>query len=82
MKPEIEVLVTNRLRRQRLIRKIAPSLRIAATIHNRSLLRWLRAVESLAWQDADMPRRLRSRVASKKNRVRSNLLKTADCETL
>ena len=82
MKPEIEVLVTNRLRRQRLIRKIAPSLRIAATIHNRSLLRWLRAVKSLAWQDADIPRRLRSRVASKKNRVRSNLLKTADCETL
>jgi len=46
MKPEIKVLVTNRRRRRRLNRKIAPSLRLAATIHNRSLLRWWRAGES------------------------------------
>ena len=32
---------------------VAPSLRLAATRRNRALLRWLRAVELCAWQDAD-----------------------------
>ncbi len=30
----------------------APSLRIAATRKNRSLLRWMRAAEMSAWQEA------------------------------
>ena len=52
MKLEKEPLIVNRLRDQRLNRNVSPSLRIAATTHNRSLLRWLRAVEAIAWQDA------------------------------
>jgi len=33
--------------------QVAPSLRLRATTTNRSLLRWLRAAELAAWQDAD-----------------------------
>jgi len=81
MKPDIDVLVANRLRHRRLNRKIAPPLRIAATIHNRSLLRWLRAVESSARPDADLPRRLQSRVSSRNIGLRSTPLESAPSET-
>jgi len=82
MKPDIDVLVVIRLRRRRrLNRSIAPRLRIAATIHNRSLQRWLRAAEPLAWPDADLPRRLQSRVSSKNIGLRSTPLETAHSET-
>jgi hypothetical protein len=40
-------------RLRRLNRNISPSLRLVALAHNRALLRWLRSVELLAWQDAD-----------------------------
>jgi len=55
MKQEKEALIVNHLGRRGLNPNISPSLRIAATTHNRSLLRWLRAVESIDWQDADPP---------------------------
>ena len=40
---------------------VAPSLRLAATRRNRALLRWLRAAELSAWQDADTRRPVGSR---------------------
>jgi hypothetical protein len=37
---------------------VSPSLRLRATAANRSLLRWMRAVELEAWQDSnEAPRR-------------------------
>jgi hypothetical protein len=33
--------------------QVAPSLRLRVNATNRSLLRWLRAAELAAWQDAD-----------------------------
>jgi hypothetical protein len=42
------------VRRHRLV---SPSLRLRANAANRSLLRWLRAVELSAWQDASATHR-------------------------
>jgi hypothetical protein len=43
---------------------VAPSLRLAATARNRALLRWLRAAELTAWQDADTRRPVAARRVS------------------
>ena len=82
MTPENEVSVASRLSRRRMNQDVAPSLRIAASIHNRALLRWMRAVESFAWRDAGMPRWPQSHAASKNIGVRSNLLETPEGQTL
>ena len=53
---DIEARLETNLCLPQLNRTVAPSLRLAATRRNRALLRWLRATELSAWQDADRPR--------------------------
>jgi len=80
MKPENEALAVTRLRHRRLNRNISLSLRIAAIAHDRSLLRWLRAAESFARQDADALRQPQSGLATTRIEGPFNPLETADCE--
>ena len=53
MKTNMEMPLLELLRPRRASAGPAPSLRIAATRKNRSLLRWMRAAELSAWQNAD-----------------------------
>ena len=53
---ETEIPSAANLRRPRENYSIAPSLRLAVTAKNRALLRWLRAAELSAWQDAETRR--------------------------
>lgn len=48
---------------------VAPSLRLAATRRNRALLRWLRAAELSAWQDADTRLPAAARLSPTSSRV-------------
>ena len=58
MKPITKDFATAPLRCPRSNVNPAPSLRVPVTVGNRELLRWLRAAELSAWQDAETkPRR-------------------------
>jgi hypothetical protein len=52
----------------RTVRPVAPPLRIAAPAGNRPLLRWLRAAEPSAWQEADTRHPVASRRAGNPSR--------------
>lgn len=58
---ETEIPSAANLRRPRANYNIAPSLRLAVTAKNRALLRWLRAAELSAWQDAETRRPVSAR---------------------
>jgi hypothetical protein len=57
------------LRRPRANHNIAPSLRLAVTAKNRALLRWLRAAELSAWQEAETRRPVSSRALRAKTQI-------------
>jgi len=81
MKPGLEFMVANRLRQRRLHRNVPASLRITSAIHNRTMQRWLRAVEAYTWRDADAADGIPSRLAAKNAGVQPGLPEPAGCET-
>jgi hypothetical protein len=70
MKPDLRTPLPLSSHHARPIPRIAPSLQIAATAQNRSLLRWLRAMELSAWQDADARSQAASPIAVARPRGR------------
>ena len=66
---ETEIPSAANLRRPRTNCNIAPSLRLAVTAKNRALLRWLRAAELSAWQEADRRHPASSRMPAGKTQV-------------
>ena len=66
---ETEIPSAAHLRRSRTNYNIAPSLRLAVTAKNRALLRWLRAAEWSAWQDAETGHSVATRLVPATARV-------------
>jgi hypothetical protein len=66
---ETEIPSAANWRRPRTNYNIAPSLRLAVTAKNRALLRWLRAAELSAWQEAGTSRSVPARTIPATARV-------------